>query len=78
MSEKPEIPRFREQILCAFMFGLLLFVLFFFAGLLIEGALTIMGALALYGVPKWTIPSLLGAFGFLQPICYELAKRLGT
>ena len=75
MAEKVK-PKFREQISTAFVFGLLLFVVFFFMGLLIEGALNIMGALALYNIPKWTIPSILGAFGFIHPIAYELAKRL--
>ena len=75
MSEKVK-PKFREQIITAFVYGLLLFTVFFFMGLLIEGALSIMGALVLYDIPKWTIPAILGAFGFIQPIAYELAKRL--
>ena len=75
MSEKPR-PKFRDQIITAFVFGLLLFATFFFMGLLIEGALNVMGALALYDIPKWSIPSILGAFGFMQSIAYELAKRL--
>ena len=75
MSQKPP---FREQIITAFVYGLLLFTVFFFMGLLIEGALNIMGALTLYGIPQFTIPTLLGAFGFIQPFAYELAKRLGS
>ncbi|MDI6720738.1 MAG: hypothetical protein QMD46_14175 [Methanomicrobiales archaeon] len=70
--------KFREQIITSFVFGLLLFVVFFFMGLLIEGALAIMGALTLYSIPQFTIPAVLGAFGFIQPFAYELAKRLET
>jgi len=75
MSAK-ETPKFRTQIIVCFVYGLLLFTVFFFMGLLIEGALTIMNALTLYGIPKFTIPATLGAFGFIQPFAYELAKRL--
>ena len=75
MAEKAK-SKFREQCITAFVFGLLLFCMFFFMGLLIEGALSIMGALALYDIPKFTIPATLGAFGFIQPFAYELAKRL--
>jgi hypothetical protein len=55
--------------------GLYLFVLSFFGGLLIEGALNVMGALPLYNLPQFTIPAVWGAFGFLSSITYELSKR---
>ena len=75
-EEKREKPRFATQMLASFVHGLLMLVLLFFVGLLLEAALNSLGALTVYGIPSFAIPITLGAFGFLQAIAYELSRRL--
>jgi len=47
-----------------FIHAMAFFILFFFAGLLIEASLKVMGALTAYGLAQWTIPTLMGAIMF--------------
>ena len=68
--------KFSTRLLSALLGGLMLFVLLFFTGLLIEAALNVLGALKLYVVPKWSIPIVMGAFGFTEAMAYELSRRL--
>ena len=68
--------KFSTRLLSAAIHGLFLFVLLFFAGILIEGALFTMGADVTYGIVKFEIASILGALGFTNSIAYELSRRL--
>lgn len=56
--------RISTRMQTTFIHSMAFFVLFFFAGLLIEAALKVMGALAAYGLAQWTIPTLFGAIMF--------------
>jgi len=56
--------RISTRMQTAFIHSMAFFILFFFAGLLIEAALKTMGALAAYGLAQWTIPTLMGAIMF--------------
>ena len=62
--------RMSTRMQTAFIHAMGLFVLFFFAGLLLEAALNVMGALTAYGIGKWTIPTLLGAIMFFFALAY--------
>jgi len=68
--------KFSTRLLTAAVHGIFLFTLLFFAGILIEGALFTMDAMAAYGLVKFEIASLLGALGFFNSIAYELSRRL--
>ena len=69
-------PKFTTRFLSAVMHGMMMFIVGFFGGLLIEATLNVMGALAAYNIPQFTIPSLCGTFGFLNSIAYEMSRRL--
>ena len=56
--------RISTRMQTTFIHAMAFFVLFFFAGLLIEAALNVMGALTAYGLAQWTIPTLMGAIMF--------------
>ena len=68
--------KFSTRLLSALLGGLMLFILLFFTGLLIEAALKTLGAFTIYGILPWTIPIVMGAFGFTEAMAYELSRRL--
>lgn len=70
------MPKFSSRLRSAVIHGMQGFTIWFFGGILIEGALNIMGALTLYGIPQFTIPAILGAWGFLNPVAYEASRQL--
>ena len=57
--------RISTRMQTTFIHAIAFFTLFFFAGLLIEAALKVMGALAAYGIAQWTVTTLMGAIMFL-------------
>jgi hypothetical protein len=68
--------KFSTRLLAAAIHGLFLFVLLFFVGILIEGALFTMGAMTTYHITQFEIAAILGALGFTNSIAYELSRRL--
>ena len=68
--------KFSTRLLSALLGGLMLFIVLFFTGLLIEAALNALKARAIYGIPQWSIPTVMGAFGFTEAMAYELSRRL--
>lgn len=68
--------KFSTRARSAFISGLRQFMTGFFAGMLVEGALMVMGALTLYNLPQFTIPSVLGALNFLRAQEYEASRQM--
>jgi hypothetical protein len=60
----------------AFIHGIFIFMLLFFAGILIEGAVFAMKADELYNLVPGEIPTIMGAIGFFNSIAYEFSRRL--
>jgi hypothetical protein len=73
MSNKDRIT-FAEVLEMAVIYGLLMLIVLFFVGVLMEAMLTSMGAMAAYGLVKFEIPIILGGFGFITPIAIALTK----
>ena len=68
--------KFSTRLMSAFIHGIFIFVLLFFAGILIEGAVFMMDAQTYYHIIAGEIPTLMGAIGFFNSIAYEFSRRL--
>jgi hypothetical protein len=74
--EKELGAKFSTRLMSAFIHGIFIFVLLFFAGLLIEGAIFMLGANDYYNIVKGEIPTLMGAIGFFNSIAYEFSRLI--
>lgn len=64
--------KFSTRLLAGFIHGLMMAITMFFTGALLESA---WHTLATLPYPTGTIPTILGAFGFVSSIAYEVSRR---